>query len=408
MNSALCVQNVSKRFRHVDQNRPRTLQETLLRGWRALRARKTFLALYDVSLTLNGGRMLGIIGANGAGKSTLLRLIGGIGKPDTGSIQTNGRIHAIFDLGASFHPDLTGRENVYVAGVIAGLTRREIHHHFDAIVDFAELAEFIDSPLRTYSAGMTVRLAFAIAVHTEPDILLIDEVLAVGDRAFQRKCLDRIQQFKRNGCAIVLVSHDMATVQSMCDEAIWLRQGQIVAQGPADAVVQQYTTRMDTLTKLQTPAPETTNATHATTSLELHRNRFGSQEMTITAVELLDSAGQAVSEIESGDAVTVRITYTRRHATASLIVGVTIARSDQYICYETHSQPPDQNQQASTVTLHLARLDLSPGLYYFDVGLYESNWEYAYDYHWHAYPLTVRSATTDTKGILHPPHQWTA
>ncbi|HZD11294.1 MAG TPA: ABC transporter ATP-binding protein, partial [Candidatus Binatia bacterium] len=228
---AIVAKGVSKQFRRYHPERPMTFIETFVRGLHRLRPTEHFWALRDVSFTVQRGEMVGVIGVNGAGKSTLLRLIGGVGQPDKGQVQTRGRIGALLDLGAGFHPDLSGRENVLVSGVISGLTRQEVLDRFDAIVDFAELAAFIDSPLRTYSTGMQMRLAFAVAVHIEPEILLIDEVLAVGDIAFQNKCLDRIAQFKRKGSTVLLVSHEASLVKKLCDRAIWLREGRIVAQG---------------------------------------------------------------------------------------------------------------------------------------------------------------------------------
>ena len=184
--------------------------------------------------------MVGVIGPNGAGKSTLLRLIGGVGRPDEGRVKTRGQIGALLDLGAGFHPDLTGRENVFVSGVIGGLTRREVVERFDAIVAFSELEEFIDCPLRTYSSGMQMRLAFAVAVHVEPEVLLIDEVLSVGDLSFQTKSFERITYFKAKGCTIIFVSHNHKAVRELCDEALWLNCGRLMARGPAGLVVDQY------------------------------------------------------------------------------------------------------------------------------------------------------------------------
>jgi lipopolysaccharide transport system ATP-binding protein len=188
--------------------------------------------------------MAGVIGANGAGKSTLLRLVGGVGRPDEGRIEVRGRLGALLDLGAGFHTELTGRENVYISGVISGLTRAEIRRQFDSIIDFAELDDFVDSPLRTYSSGMIMRLAFAVAAHIEPEILLIDEVLSVGDLAFQEKCLRRIAGFKAQGCTILLVSHNLAEVQRLCDEVLWLSAGELVAHGSAAAVTADYANAM--------------------------------------------------------------------------------------------------------------------------------------------------------------------
>ena len=235
------VDCVGKRFRRYRADRPRSIKEALLRGLKGVRAGTTFWALRHISLEVDRGRIFGIIGHNGAGKSTLLRLIGGIGLPDEGRITiSSARLVGVLDLGAGFHPDLSGRENVYVNGIVAGLRRAEVRQRFDSIVEFAELAQVIDTPLRTYSQGMRQRLGFAVAIHTDPDVLLIDELLAVGDQRFNRKCRDRILGFRDTGCAVVLVSHQLAAVRELCDEAIHLCDGEVVAAGPAAEVVLGY------------------------------------------------------------------------------------------------------------------------------------------------------------------------
>ena len=192
------------------------------------------------TLLSSAGRALGVIGRNGAGKSTLLRLLAGISRPDEGKISVRGRIGGLLELTAGFHPDLTGRENVFIGGVIRGLTRAQVRDRFEAILDFAELRDAIDRPMRTYSSGMQMRLAFAVAIHCEPDILLVDEVLAVGDAAFQKKCLDRISDLRNGGCTIVMVSHDAALVQDMCNDALWLREGAVAGFGDAKPVIAEY------------------------------------------------------------------------------------------------------------------------------------------------------------------------
>ncbi len=244
MDNSIVVKNLGKKFRKYNQARPHTLQEAIVRGFKGMRASESFWALKNVSFSIREGNMVGVIGHNGAGKSTLLRLVGDLGKPDEGSIKTNGRIGALLSLGAGFHPELTGRENIYINGVISGLLRKQVHKQFDSIVEFAELEEFIDNPLHTYSSGMAMRLGFSIATHIQPDILLIDEVLAVGDLAFQQKCLDRIIDFKRKHCTILLVSHDTHFVAQHCDSAVWLDKGQIRNLGPAAEVVDQYVEAM--------------------------------------------------------------------------------------------------------------------------------------------------------------------
>jgi lipopolysaccharide transport system ATP-binding protein len=236
----IAVRHVSKRFRRYQVQRPWTLQEALQRGLRRIKPAQHFWSLQDVNVEVLKGRALGIIGPNGAGKSTLLRLVAGIGRPDQGSIEVRGRVGALLDLGAGFHPELTGRENVFVSGVIGGLTRREVQRQFDSIVDFSELHEFIDSPLHTYSTGMQVRLAFATAIHAEPQVLLVDEVLSVGDLAFQTKCLQRVSNVRARGCTILLVTHDLEHVRMFCDDALLLRGGKVVCCGASDAVVAEY------------------------------------------------------------------------------------------------------------------------------------------------------------------------
>jgi lipopolysaccharide transport system ATP-binding protein len=254
MRWAISIQGVSRVYRRYHADRAWTWQEALVRGWRTRPAAELFWALREVSVNIAPGRMVGVIGQNGAGKSTLLRLVGGVGRPDAGRIEVHGRLGALLELGAGFHHELTGRENVNIGGVISGLTKAEVARRFDAIVSFAELENFIDSPLRTYSSGMVMRLAFAVAAHIEPEVLLIDEVLSVGDLAFQEKSLKRIRDFNANGCTILLVSHNTDLVSQLCDEVVWLRAGRLVAYGPAEEVTEAYVSEMASL-GAQAPEP---------------------------------------------------------------------------------------------------------------------------------------------------------
>ncbi len=409
MRDAIIVQGLGKQYRRYHADRPTTLQEAVLTGLRRLGPSERFWALRNVSFGVTSGHMLGVLGPNGAGKSTLLRLIGHVVRPDEGSLKAHGRIGALLDLGAGFHPDLTGRENVFVSGVISGLTRREVEQRFDAILAFAELEEFVDNPLRTYSTGMQMRLAFAVAAHIEPEILLIDEVLAVGDISFQRKCLDRIAQFRAQGCTIILVSHDASLVRQLCDEALWLRAGELVAHGPAEMVVGQYVAEMTAATRRRTPAARPPVLTPMGTELRINENRFGSLEMEIVAVRLLDRAGLPAAELDSGDPLQVEIEYLAPKAIIAPIFGVTISREDGLVCYDTSTAAAGLKlpivQGEGRIVLNLDRLDLIGGSYFVDVGVYEQDWAYAYDYHWHVYPLLVHSGGGE-KGILRPPHHW--
>jgi homopolymeric O-antigen transport system ATP-binding protein len=245
---AILLENVSKRFKKV----------VLRTGYTTLKTSLTHLftgnappveyveALRDVNLSVRDGGTLGIIGRNGSGKSTLVRTIAGIYTPDRGRVVIRGRVSALIELGAGFHPEFTGRENVYINGIILGLSKKEIRRRFDEIVWFAGLEQFIDSPVRTYSSGMYMRLGFSVAVHVDPDILLVDEVLAVGDEGFVRKCLDKMDEFKRQGKTIVLAGHDLLLVERWCDTAILLEQGCLTAQGCPPDVVAAYRISMAT------------------------------------------------------------------------------------------------------------------------------------------------------------------
>jgi lipopolysaccharide transport system ATP-binding protein len=236
---SITVDRVSKRY-WLQPGPPATFQDAVRRVVSRIRQPEPFWALRDVSFQVAPGDAIALLGRNGAGKSTLLRLVCGLARPTTGTCRVEGAVAALLELGAGFHPQLTGRENLYVAGVVSGLRRREVAARFDEIVAFAEIRQFIDQPLRTYSTGMKMRLAFSVAIHTEPDILVIDEVLAVGDAAFQAKCADRIHAFLRRGKSLLLVSHNLDHVRTFCSRAIWLERGRGRADGPSLRVAEAY------------------------------------------------------------------------------------------------------------------------------------------------------------------------
>ncbi|HIK18656.1 MAG TPA: ABC transporter ATP-binding protein [Leptolyngbyaceae cyanobacterium M33_DOE_097] len=387
---AVSVQNLGKRFHRFHSNRPRTIMEAALSGWRRLKPTDYFWALRNVSFTVAPGQMLGVLGHNGAGKSTLLQLLGGVGRADEGSIQINGRIGALLDLGASFHADLTGRENVFVSAIAAGLTRREVQRRFGAIVEFAELEPFIDSPLRTYSTGMQMRLAFSIAVHTAPDVLLVDEHLSVGDIAFQTKCLDRIMDLKANGCAIVLISQSAEQICELCDQGLWLNQGQIAALGEPHAVADAYARRM---AAKSLPQP----------------NQTYSREIEITGVEILDANHNPTRYISSGEGVTFVITYEVHQPLTDAIFSVSISHEDGQIYFNTHTAIAGLSLPleigTGQIILKLGRLDLVSNQYFANIGVFARDWSHTYDYHWHQHAFEV-GWTPATGGILHPPQQW--
>jgi lipopolysaccharide transport system ATP-binding protein len=239
---AVLLEDVGKGFEKVVLRSGYTTLKTALTHLLSRDARppERVEALTSVSLAVPPGATLGLLGRNGSGKSTLIRIIAGIYKPDTGRVVTQGRVSALIELGAGFHPEFTGRENVYVNGIILGLTKKDIRRRFDEIVDFAEIEKFIDAPVRTYSSGMYMRLGFSVAVHVDPDILLVDEVLAVGDEGFVKKCLDKMNEFKKQGKTIILAGHDLLLVEQWCDRAVLLDGGRVTAQGLPPDVVAAY------------------------------------------------------------------------------------------------------------------------------------------------------------------------
>jgi lipopolysaccharide transport system ATP-binding protein len=401
------VDSLGKRFERAVGGRASSLRQ-LVRQFPRRGEAIDFWALRYVDFEVERGEMLGVIGRNGAGKSTLLRLLGGVMRPDEGRLRVRGRIGGLLQLGVGFHPDLTGRENVFTNGVIAGLTRREVARRFDEIVDFAEVEDFIDSPLRTYSTGMRMRLGFATAIHTYPDVLLIDEVLTVGDLAFQQKCLERIDEYKADGCTIVLVSHSLDDVRNHCERTLWLRDGRVARLGPSETVLEEFRNDLFSETLRRTPATGT-SAGAAGADLVLKENRFGSQEMEIERVRLLDAAGRETGEIQSGAALSVEISYRAPGPIPAPIFAVSITSENDVHCCDVNTDTGGLAMPVlegrGRLLLHFDRLDLSGGDHFVNVGVYEERWAYAYDFHWRAYPLRVDALPMET-AIMSPPRRW--
>jgi lipopolysaccharide transport system ATP-binding protein len=399
---------LGKEFRRYPSDRAWTLQEAIARGLRRMKAVERFWALKDVSLSVSEGQMYGVIGANGSGKSTLLRLLGGVMRPDRGQVKIHGRIGGLLELGAGFHHDLTGRENVFVSGVLAGLTRREVSERLDSIVTFAGLERVIDSPLHTYSTGMQMRLAFATSVHVEPEVLLIDEVLSVGDIAFQQRCFERIVRFKEEKCSIVLVSHDVSVIKGICDQVLWLKEGKTEMQGEPSEVVEAYVEDSASETRRRTPV--TAKPTKLPSGLELipNKTRFGSQELQITNVRLRDSLGMPVGEFQSGSSLRIEIDYDAPSPTLAPIFKVCIFRQDGVACFDVNNEKESAAagvvEGKGRISLDLERLDLNTGQYFIDVGVFVRDWAYAYDYHSRVYPLAVSGDKSES--ILFCPHRW--
>ena len=262
--TAIELVNVTKVYRKYARRKQfATLKSALLKGSliQDLQPEETFPALQGVSFSVPAGTTYGVIGRNGSGKSTALKLVAGITKPTTGTVSVSGRISALIELGAGFHPEISGRENVFINGIMLGLSKREIARRFDEIVEFAELRDFIDAPVKTYSSGMYMRLGFAVAIHVDPDVLLVDEVLAVGDEGFTHKCLDKFGEFKRRGKTILLVTHSLPLVERFCDEALWLDSGKVRGSGDPKRVVGAYLTDVEKSEERELAQAETATGT---------------------------------------------------------------------------------------------------------------------------------------------------
>ena len=395
MQPAIVVENLGKCYARIATHKPRTFMEAALQGFRGMRSGEQFWALQGVSFQVMPGQMLGVLGHNGAGKSTLLQVLSGIVNPDHGTVQMAGRLGALLDIGAGFHPDLTGRENVQVSAIVGGLTRREAQAQFDDIVAFAELEEFIDNPLRTYSTGMQMRLGFSVAIHTVPDILLVDEFLSVGDLSFQSKCLDRIMTLKNNGCAIVLISHNPDQVKDLCDQALWLDRGQVKSYGDPDLISTRYKGKMDF--KQQ--------------ALQLHTY---SQEIKIESVKArrnLDTTPEYAGSIDSGGNVQFVIRYEAQTQFANVAFSLSLADENGLILFNTQIETAQLrlpvNAGWNEIALTIDRLDLASGQYYINVGAFAPDWSKTYDYCWQCLPLAVHW-TPPEDSILNPPRRWHA
>jgi ABC-type polysaccharide/polyol phosphate transport system ATPase subunit len=444
------VSHVSKVYRRYGRRRQfATLKSAILQGSLIsdLKADETFQALQDVSFTVPTGSTYGIIGRNGSGKSTMLKCVAGIAKPTSGTVQVRGRISALIELGAGFHPEISGRENVFINGIMLGLTKREIARRFDEIVEFAELKDFIDAPVKTYSSGMYMRLGFAVAIHVDPDVLLVDEVLAVGDESFAHKCLDKFGEFRRRGKTVLIVTHSLGLVERFCDEALWIDGGRGRAAGDPRRVVGAYITDVEkseegllaasdqrareTVTQhtasVNAGAGASTSASASAAAgngaeasdappapeeppdmFQATEGRWGSREVEIDGVELLDERGQPSHIFHSGDRLTLRMNVHATQPVTDFVFGVGLFNAEGVCCYGTNTDlehyTGDELQGSGQVDFIIDSLDLTEGTYKLDVAVHKRD-GFPYDYHRLLYTFRVKSRVKDV-GIFRPPHSW--
>jgi ABC-type polysaccharide/polyol phosphate transport system ATPase subunit len=414
--------DVSKKFL-IDEDRARSFQEKMVRALGRSRNgnhAETFWALRDVSFSVERGDAVGIIGANGSGKSTVLKLMSRIIYPTSGQIVVSGRVAALLELGAGFHPDLTGRENVELTASILGLHRAQVRREFGRIVDFSELERFIDVPIRNYSSGMLMRLGFAVATAFQPEILLVDEVLAVGDQAFQDRCIRRIREIQVDGATVILVSHDLGSVQRLCSRAIWIDDGRVCADGPTDSVAAQY------LSSLWEQEAEREGAAHranrngdseelaeiAPTDLAKKQiRRWGSGEVRIERAETLSCEGKPAAVFRSGEKFVVRISYHAPQPVSSPAFGISIYEESGNRLNGPNTvwskAAPASIHGRGTIDYIVEELPLLSGRYDLTVAIYDRLVSHPYD-HWHRMTTftVVPGAREKQDGFVYIPCTW--
>jgi ABC-type polysaccharide/polyol phosphate transport system ATPase subunit len=445
MTSAIEVINVSKVYRRYAQKKQfATLKSAILNGSLLgdLKPDETFQALRGVSFSVPKGCTYGVIGRNGSGKSTLLKCVAGITRPTEGSIVVDGRISALIELGAGFHPEISGRENIFINGIMLGLTKKEIQHRFDEIVEFAEMQDFIDAPVKTYSSGMYMRLGFAVSVHVDPEVLLVDEVLAVGDQGFTHKCLDKFAEFRRRNKSILLVTHSLDLVEKFCDIAHWLDHGLSKGEGDPKRVVAAYiidvedseenelakaeavrvaASAKDVTESHETPVPTGVNSPAETgegpgaeepsgpkDGFKSDEGRWGTREVEITSVAIAGPDGEIGHVFQSGEPIQVRMDVTSKEKITDFVFGLGLFNADNVCVYGTNTNleefQPTEIDGDGHVTFTIDKLDLVEGTYRLDLAAHKTD-GYPYDYHRLLYTFRVKSKIRDV-GIYRPDHKW--
>ena len=372
--NAITVEGLGKKFRLM-QDRNWTLKATLLAGHRT--RYEEFWALRDVSFEIPTGESFGIVGGNGSGKSTLLKVLAGILRADEGSAVARGRLSALLELGAGFHPELTGRENVYLNGSILGFTSREIRNLFDDIVEFAELEQFIDEPVRNYSSGMYMRLGFSVAIHVEPEILLVDEILAVGDLTFQKRCLDRFARLRDEGRTIVVVSHDLDMIGRLCDSSVWINKGELASVGSSSSVLEDFISHDEN--------------SDVNVSDQSHQLRLKPDDL-VKSLELVDVNGHSMSSTASGQPALIRVRYDADKAGEPVTVALGLYRADG-----THVSSINSGAATSAgndvgvieVDYEMSSLPVQSGTYEISIALHSRDMTKVFERHTHLFRFEV-------------------
>ncbi len=392
---AIVFENVGKLYRRRQHRSFRDWFVAL--GPKELRpnAPDRFWALRDVSFTIRPGESVGLIGHNGAGKSTALKLIGRLSTPTRGRVRVNGRVAALLELGAGFHPELSGRDNVFLSGALFGMTRREMAARYDAIVAFAELEDFMEMPVKHYSSGMFARLAFSVSAQIDPEILLVDEALAVGDYNFQQKCLTRIDELKAQGVTIILVSHDREMIRTHCRRVLWFDHGQLIGEGDGEAQLARY---------LDSTVGRSLDPSLSLSSELEEGRRWGSREIEITGVRVTDATGGTPSVFRTGSSISIHIAYRAGREVKDPVFGLAIHRRDGVHLTGPNTRvdrvPIDSVFGEGEVIYTVPQLALLDGGYQISVAAHHADGIQMYDYHDRLYDLRV----DNRKGVVHEHH----
>lgn len=409
--AAIEIENVTRIYqKYSAQHRFKTFKSAMIKGdfFKSLRSDEKVMALDNVSFKVDRGTTFGVIGENGSGKSTLLKVVTGIAKPTSGRVDVKGKVSALIELGAGFHPEITGRENIYINGIMLGLSKKEINDKYEEIVKFAELEDFIDAPVKTYSSGMYMRLGFSIAINVNPDVLLVDEVLAVGDASFVPKCLDRIQDFRRRKKTILFVSHDLSTVEKICDRVAWLKAGQIQTIGESRRVIDAYL--QDVAEKQEGDFEKRQEEAVQEEEYEEGRreNRWGKREVEVKKVKMKGLDGKEKHVFSPQEGMLIEIDINAYSLIKDFVFGIGIFNSQGVCCYGTNTFlegfQPDSIMGKGKVVLRIESLNFVNGTYHLDVAVHKRN-GYPYDYHRKLYSFLLSSKYKDD-GIYRPKHSW--
>ena len=413
---AIDVNNITKSFK-VFLDKGSQLKERLLFRKRSRYEERKVLR--GISFQVKKGEAIGLIGHNGCGKSTTLKLLTKIMYPDSGTITMKGRVSSLIELGAGFHPDMSGRENIYTNASIFGLTKKEIDARLDDIVSFSELEEFIDNPVRTYSSGMYMRLAFSVAINVDADILLIDEILAVGDANFQAKCFNKLREIKAHGTTIVIVSHSLGQIEQICDRSIWIHEGLIRAEGPPKEIDLEYLDFMgqklqeSTRKELEEKQPEEQEDAGAEDEPEEEespeeKKRWGSGAARIKRIKAYASDGAEQRIFRTGESILFRLDYSVKEKVPDAVFGIGIFNRDGVQCYGTNTRidklPEFSLEKSGTAEISLDRVELLPGEYLIDFAI-ETGDGIPVDYFREAYKIEMISNTGDV-GVARIAHKW--